>query len=186
MKKLKYFIFHIILSLAVLLLMTLSLQAQNLQKKQLNPSQRTTSKNLVNAHEELAKFEQFVIKAKKLGATHVDVTFNVPPALWQYDVPNDPYPEWYAIQPGLMKIFPNEKIRPYIDIEYAERVVALFQSRCEVLRKHRLKGAWSANEPYVLPEKFFTDHPELRGHALIIPTGQEPRVLPPVWMNQKY
>ena len=62
--------------------------------------------------QELAEFESFVIKAKELGATHVNITFNVPPALWQYDVPNDPYPEWYVIQPSLMKIFPNSEIQP--------------------------------------------------------------------------
>ena len=32
---------------------------------------------------ELAEFERFVIKAKEMGATHVKITFNVPPALWQ-------------------------------------------------------------------------------------------------------
>ncbi|MCP4312423.1 MAG: hypothetical protein GY790_14260, partial [Bacteroidetes bacterium] len=116
-----------------------------------------------NRQKELAEFESFVIKAKEQGATHVNITFNVPPALWQYDVPNDPYPEWYVIQPSLMKIFPNSKIEPYVDMEYAERVASIFEARCAVLRKHGLKGAYLANEPYVLPEKFFTDHPELRG-----------------------
>ncbi len=131
--------------LAALILLVSNLQAQK------------------NRQKELAEFESFVIKAKELGATHVNITFNVPPALWQYDVPNDPYPEWYVIQPSLMKIFPNSEIQPYVDMEYAERVASLFEARCAVLRKHGLKGAYSANEPYVLPEKFFTDHPELRG-----------------------
>lgn len=131
--------------LAALILLVSNLQAQK------------------NRQKELAEFESFVIKAKELGATHVNITFNVPPALWQYDVPNDPYPEWYVIQPSLMKIFPNSQIEPYVDMEYAERVASLFEARCAVLRKHGLKGAYSANEPYVLPEKFFTDHPELRG-----------------------
>jgi len=116
-----------------------------------------------NRQKELAEFENFVITAQKHGATHVNITFNVPPALWQYDVPNDPYPEWYVIQPSLMKIFPNSQIESYVDMEYAERVASIFEARCAVLRKHGLKGAYTANEPYVLPEKFFTDHPELRG-----------------------
>lgn len=170
---------------AVLIALVINVQAQRKGQTEL-PYQDSNTES-INRNIELAKFEQFVIKAKKLGTTHVDVTFNVPPALWQYDVPNDPYPEWYVIQPGLMKIFPNEKIRPYIDTEYAERVVALFQARCEVLRKHGLKGAYSANEPYVLPEKFFTDHPELRGArvdhpnrsrtARFAPCVDEPEVL---------
>ena len=112
---------------------------------------------------ELAEFENFVIKAKELGATHVDVTFTIPPALWQFTVPNDPYPEWFAIQPGLMKIFPSEKLKPYVDTEYSERVIALLQARCEVLRKYGMKAAYNCNEPYVLPEPFFADYPEYRG-----------------------
>ena len=32
-----------------------------------------------------------------------------------------------------------------------------------ILAKYGLKGVWSANEPAVLPEAFFTAHPELRG-----------------------
>jgi hypothetical protein len=134
----------------IFLLTALILLAPNLQAQK-------------NRQKELAEFESFVIKAKEQGATHVNITFNVPPALWQYDVPNDPYPEWYVIQPSLMKIFPNSKIEPYVDMEYAERVTSMFEARCAVLRKHGLKGAYTACEPYVLPEKFFTDHPDLRG-----------------------
>jgi hypothetical protein len=157
MREVNRFSFQTAFLLAALLLLTINVQAQNRKQK------KSTNSGLISLNEELAKFEQFVVKAKKNGATHVDVTFNVPPALWQYDVPNDPYPEWYVIQPGLMKIFPNDKIRPYVDAKYSERVVALFQARCAVLRKHGIKGAYTACEPYVLPEKFFTDHPELRG-----------------------
>ena len=146
--------------LAALILLAPNVQAQKNKQKE---STNAEAIHRIQRSKELAEFEQFVIKAKEQGATHVDITFNVPPALWQYDVPNDPYPEWYVIQPSMMKVFPNAKIRPYVDAKYAERVASLFESRCEVLRRHGLKGAYSANEPYVLPEKFFTDNPELRG-----------------------
>jgi len=147
--------------LAALILLTSNVQAQKRkQKESANPTQNSEA---IHYQKELAEFEKFVIKAKEQGATHVDITFNVPPALWQYDVPNDPYPEWYVIQPSMMKVFPNAKIRPYVDAEYAEKVASLFESRCEVLRRHGLKGAYTVCEPYVLPEKFFTDNPELRG-----------------------
>jgi len=39
----------------------------------------------------------------------------------------------------------------------------LLQARCEVLRRIGLKATYTANEPHVLPEAFFADHPDLRG-----------------------
>jgi hypothetical protein len=65
--------------------------------------------------------------------------------------------------PGLLKIFPPAALEKYVDRDYAEKVAALFQARCEVLRRLGLKAAYTANEPHVLPEAFFTDHPDLRG-----------------------
>jgi hypothetical protein len=148
---------------AALSVTTVDTQAQNLKGKKTNPNIDSRSQESTYAHEKLKSFEAYVIKAKEIGATHVDITFDIPPAFWQFDTPGDPYPVWYTYRPGLMKIFPPEELKPYVDVEYAEKVAALFQARCEILRRHGMKGAYSANEPYVLPETFFTDHPELRG-----------------------
>ena len=53
------------LDLTVYLLAAIILFAPNLQAQK-------------NRQKELAEFESFVIKAKELGATHVNITFNVP------------------------------------------------------------------------------------------------------------
>ena len=111
----------------------------------------------------LEAFERNAARAKQLGATHVVITEDIPPALWEMDVPGDPYPAWYMYHPGLLKIFPPAALEKYVDKDYAERVAALLQARCEVLRRVGLKAAYTANEPHVLPEAFFADHPELRG-----------------------
>jgi hypothetical protein len=111
----------------------------------------------------LADFERYAARAKQLGATHVVITNDIPPALWQFDTPGDPYPAWFVYQPAIMKIFPPAELRPYVDTAYAERIAALFEARCTILRKLGLKAVYSTNEPHVLPEKFFTDHPEMRG-----------------------
>jgi len=148
---------------AVSSIITFNTQAQNLTEKKVYLSVNSTNIESNYVGEELKSFEDYVIKAKEIGATHVDITFNIPPALWQFDTPGDPYPVWYTYRPGLMKIFPPKELKPYVDLDYAEKVVSLLQARCEILRKHGLKGAYFANEPYVLPEAFFTDHPELRG-----------------------
>jgi hypothetical protein len=79
------------------------------------------------------------------------------------DVPGDPYPAWYMYHPSLLKTFPPPTLEKYVDRNYAERVAALFDARCQVLRRLGLKAAYTANEPAVLPEAFFTDHPDLRG-----------------------
>lgn len=111
----------------------------------------------------LKEFEQEVIKAKQAGATHVVITNNIPPALWEFDTPGDPYPAWYIYRPGLLKIFPPKEIQPYVNAKYAQKVASLLQERCRIVHKYGLKAAYITNEPEVLPEAFFIDHPELRG-----------------------
>ena len=118
---------------------------------------------LCSAASDLEAFERNAARAKQLGATHVAITEDLPPALWEMDVPGDPYPAWYMYHPGLLKIFPPAALEKYVDRDYAERVAALLQARCEVLRRLGLKAAYTANEPHVLPEAFFADHPDLRG-----------------------
>jgi hypothetical protein len=127
----------------------------------------------------LETFERIAIRAKQLGATHVVITEDIPPALWEMDVPGDPYPAWYMYHPGLLKIFPPAALEKYVDKDYAERVAALFQARCEVLRRLGLKAAYNANEPHVLPEAFFADHPDLRGPRVDHPNrSRTPRFAP--------
>jgi hypothetical protein len=118
---------------------------------------------LCRAANGLEAFEPNAARAKQLGATHVVITEDIPPALWEMDAPGDPYPAWYMYHPGLLKIFPPPALEKYVDKGYAEAVAALFQARCEVLRRVGLKAAYIANEPHVLPEAFFADHPDLRG-----------------------
>src|SRR5208283_1404039 len=83
----------------------------------------------------LEAFERNAARARQLGATHVAITEDLPPALWQMDVPGDPYPAWYMYQPDLLKTFPPAALEKYVDRDYAERVAALLQARCEVLRR---------------------------------------------------
>lgn len=113
--------------------------------------------------ENLKKFETFVIKAKKHGATHIRLTENIPPALYQFDVEGDPYPGWYIYHADLMKVFPPERLKAYVNMEYAELLASLLEERCKILRKYGLKGQYWSGEPHVLPEKFFVDNPKLRG-----------------------
>ena len=109
-----------------------------------------------------AGFERKAVLCKELGATHIVITEGLPPATWEFDK-DDPYPAWYMHHASLLKIFPPKDVLPFVDKDYADKVSAILEKRCEILRKLGLKAVWNANEPAVMPEAFFTAHPELRG-----------------------
>lgn len=111
----------------------------------------------------LALFERKAALAKELGATHVPLTDNLPPATWQFQRPDDPYPGWFIQRPDFFKLFPAKDVEPYVDLDYARRVSGILEQRSKILRRLGLKAHWGANIPQVMPEKFFTAHPQLRG-----------------------
>jgi len=111
---------------------------------------------------DLAVFERKAALCKDLGATAVVVTDGLPLSTWELDK-DDPYPAWYVHHASLLKIFPPPEVQPYVNMDYANDVSAILEKRCEILRKFGLKAVWNANEPAVMPEAFFTAHPELRG-----------------------
>lgn len=113
--------------------------------------------------EQLALFERKATLAKKLGATHVPITDGLPTSQWQYQPPDDPYPAWFIQRPDFFKLFPAPEVEPFVDMAYGRRVAGLIEARCKILRKLGLKAHWAANIPQVMPEAFFTAHPELRG-----------------------
>lgn len=113
--------------------------------------------------EQLAVFERKVSLAKRLGATHVPITDGLPPAQWQFQPANDPYPGWYIQRPDFLKLFPPAEVAPHVDMDYGRRVANLIEQRCQILRRLGLKAHWGSNLPQVLPEAFFTAHPHLRG-----------------------
>jgi hypothetical protein len=112
--------------------------------------------------ESVSLYERKATLAKELGATHMPVTGGLPLATWEIDA-NDPYPMWFVHHAGMLTIFPPAELLPYVDAKYAANVEGVLKERCAVLGRLGLKGVWSANEPEVLPEAFFTAHPELRG-----------------------
>ena len=136
--------------------------------------------------DDLAFFEKKAAFSKELGATHMLVTDGLPPATWETD-PADPYPMWFVHHASLLVIFPPKELEPFVDARYAAETRDILRQRCEVLGRFGLKGAWNANEPAVLPEAFFTAHPELRGpridqpnrsrKAYFAPNVDEPAVL---------
>ncbi len=111
----------------------------------------------------ISEFTYWAEHAAGLNATHVLVTEDLPKASWQLDRSRDPYPAWFIHQPGLLKIFPSGILKPFVDLDHAERVASLIEERCRILRRLGLKACYQTNEPQVLPEEFFRTYPELRG-----------------------
>ncbi|HEX8301496.1 hypothetical protein [Sphingomonas sp.] len=110
----------------------------------------------------LASYERRATLSKELGATQMNVTEDLPLAMWEVDG-DDPYPAWFVHHATLFKIFPPTQVQPFVDMPYARRVQAIVAKRCAILARLGLTGTWVANEPAVLPEPFFAAHPELRG-----------------------
>jgi hypothetical protein len=129
---------------------------------------------------DLALFEREAALAKELGATHMIVTEGLPLATWEMD-PSDPYPMWFVHHASLLKIFPPKDVQPYVNAKYSTAVQGVLLGRCAILGKYGLKGVWSANEPAVMPEAFFTAHPELRGPRIDQPNrSRKPYYAPSV------
>ena len=135
---------------------------------------------------DLVQFERKAALSKELGATYLLVTEGLPLATWEMNE-DDPYPMWFAHHASLLNIFPPKDVQPYVDMKYSAKVMGILQQRCAVLKKYDLKGVWNANEPAVMPEPFFTAHPELRGpridqpnrsrKAYFAPSVDEPETL---------
>jgi hypothetical protein len=111
----------------------------------------------------LAAFEQEAAAAQARGASHLSVTAGLPPALWEFDSPGDPYPAWYVNQQSFLKIFTPKELEPFVDQTWARRTAHLVEERCAILRRHGLRGIWTSDEPQELPEAFFRAYPALRG-----------------------
>jgi len=116
-----------------------------------------------------AEFEEVVKLAKRAGATHVDVSVELPRSRWEYDTPGDPYPAWAVLFPSLFKLVPPAPLRAHINADYAERAMAELEARCAVVRRHGMKAYFSGGEPHMLPESVYREHPEWRGPRVDMP-----------------
>jgi hypothetical protein len=113
---------------------------------------------------DLKDFERFATRAKKSGATHINITAeDLPWGSWQYDTPGDPYPTWNISNVGLLKICPPPALQKYIPSDYGEKILTILENRCHLLRRLGLKAAFTTFEPQMLPEAVFTDHPLWQG-----------------------
>lgn len=111
----------------------------------------------------LKEFEEAARISASCGATHLVVTEDLPVAHWQFDTPGDPYPAWFAFQPGLLKTYPPTALRSFMDADHPARVQEVLRQRCAILARHGLRGVYHSTEPQVLPEAVFEAHPAWRG-----------------------
>ncbi|MDR1012159.1 MAG: hypothetical protein LBM04_13715 [Opitutaceae bacterium] len=136
---------------------------------------------------DLADFEQFATRARESGATHIDISDNLPMSRWEYDSPGDPYPGWTIYNNSVLKTAPGKTLQKYMPAEYSAAVLAELEARGKILRKLGLKAVYHMKDPGMLPEAVYTDHPLWRGArvdhparsrvARFAPTIDNPEVL---------
>ncbi|MEO8115789.1 MAG: hypothetical protein ABI655_15475, partial [Phenylobacterium sp.] len=146
-------------ALMALPLLTVGLSAQPAAAR---PPQGAATPRTEADTADLALFEKRAALSREIGATEMVMTDGLPATNWELD-PGDPYPAWFVHHASLLKIFPAGPVTPFIDAAYVGRAQAVVSARCAILARYGLSGVWRANEPAVLPEAFFTAHPELRG-----------------------
>lgn len=83
----------------------------------------------------------------------------------RYEIPigGSPWHEYASLNPTLFKFFPHPMLAPYIPADFVARNRALLLEKAAILRELGLKAGFWSYDPNILPERFFVDHPELRG-----------------------
>jgi hypothetical protein len=170
---------HLLPALVVTLLLPLPSRAQASSSPG-SPAPAVSAETLAARDAaDLTAFERFATDAKARGLTHVSITTGLPPSLWQFDTPGDPYPGWFVNNHSILKIFPPAELQPFVDLDYAHRVQHLIAERGKILQKLGLRGHWNSDEPQTLPEAFFRAYPKLRGPRVDQPNrSRVPRFAP--------
>ena len=91
-------------------------------------------------YQNIDDFSDFAQKAKKAGATHVDVGTSLPASRWEYIQDNDPYPGWTVNNASLLKIATPKALQPYIPQDYTNKTLVVLDQRCKILRSLGLKA----------------------------------------------
>lgn len=111
----------------------------------------------------IEEFKTFAEEAKKLGATHVNIS-QIIPSRWQWELDlTDPYPNWGMPIATIFKIIVPKELQPYLPVDYAKKNFDTIKKRCAILKKLGLKASFVGKEPAYLPESVFQDHPDWRG-----------------------
>ena len=132
-------------------------------------------------YQNIDDFRDFAQKAKKAGATHVDVGTSLPASRWEYVQDNDPYPGWTVNNASLLKIATPNALQAYIPQDYTEKTLVVLDQRCKILRSLGLKAYIWTVDPYMLPEAVYKDHPLWRGPRVDHPSrSRVPRFSPAV------
>ena len=111
----------------------------------------------------IEEFETFATEAKKLGATHINIS-QIIPSRWQWELDlNDPYPNWGMPIATIFKIIVPPELEPYLPVDYAKKNFETIKKRCAILKQLGLKAAFVGKEPAYLPETVYREHPDWRG-----------------------
>jgi hypothetical protein len=152
-----------------LLLMVLMLEA--VQPSWGGPSDQGIEKVVFTFRSDsIAEFEHYAKLARKVGATHIDVSQLPEKSWWQRPDRTDPYPQWAYINASMFKAYIPEELKGHIPAESQRKFLAILKQRCAILRKLGLRGHFKGGEPVMLPESVYIEHPLWRGPRVDKPT----------------
>lgn len=114
-------------------------------------------------HPRIETFRAVVQRAADAGVTHISISAPPEKSRWEIDDPSDPYLQWSILHASLFKTVVPEILRNWVPADYAQRVLAVYRQRAEVVQAAGLSCAFLAYEPLWWPEAIFREHPHLRG-----------------------
>src|SRR5690242_2439499 len=71
--------------------------------------------------------------------------------------------DYTIVRSALERIVPHEKLRPFVNTDFAARNLALLKTHAAINRKLGLGSALGIHAPWFWPEAFFEKYPHLRG-----------------------
>jgi hypothetical protein len=77
--------------------------------------------------------------------------------------PGDSYLEYSVNTPGLFKFIIPEKLRPYLDVRFAQENLTLLDAKVKLLKQAGFHAAFYGNEPVYQRERLYDAFPHWRG-----------------------
>ena len=121
---------------------------------------------VMSATRTAADFEVLAAQAARLksrGRVEVGVSSLAERTLRDIPPGGSPWHDYTTCLPSLEKFFPHRDLQPFVDAEHVKRNQQLLRAKLPILHRHKLAAAAQFHVPWLLPEEFFDQHPQLRG-----------------------
>jgi hypothetical protein len=173
-KPMNFFFSKILLTFFVSSFMELAI-AQNMDRSLSDPlhlgnkGNEAEAKNIFRGSFPTADMQEFEAFAKQMARLKpfgsVDVSINNCAEKADFEIPKggSPWHEYAAYTQAVHIFFPDEKLAPFLPVDFVKKNQQLLLSKVAVIRRLGLGATWRATDPLFLPEAFFEKYPHMRG-----------------------